>query len=84
MVEVTALAMNSTPTGTLRNTCAGITELNIFKLPVRIFTTQDEEGEGEGGYLELVFYALSEEKAKDAVIVPNRVSGTMPCKAKQS
>lgn len=45
--------MNSTPTAALRNTCAGITELHIFKLSVRVLVAKDEEGEGE--HLELVF-----------------------------
>lgn len=43
--EVTALAMNSTPTVLLRNTCAGISELNIFKLPVRVLAFADAEGD---------------------------------------
>ena len=74
--EVTALAMNSTPTAALRNTCAGITELNIFKLPVRVLAFPDAEGEGE--HLELVFGNLDEKTLENKTIKANRVYGTMP------
>ena len=68
--------MNSSPTSALRNTCAGITELHIFKLPVRILAMNDLEGEGE--HLELVFGDVEHEKTKDSTIKPNRAYGTMP------
>ncbi|MCJ1268517.1 hypothetical protein MMC22_008405 [Lobaria immixta] len=74
--EVTALAVNSTPTAALRNTCAGITGLQIFKLPVRVLVKQDEEGEGE--HLELVFGNCDKTEMENNVIKPNRVYGTMP------
>ncbi len=74
--EVTALAMNSTPTAALRNTCAGITELNIFKLPVRFLAFRDAEGDGE--HLELVFGNLDEKALENKTIKANRVYGTMP------
>ena len=74
--EVTALAMNSTPTAALRNTCAGITELNIFKLPVRVLAFRDAEGDGE--HLELVFGDLDEETLESRTIKANRAYGTMP------
>ena len=76
IAEVTALAVNSSPTTALRNTCAGITEFAIFKLPVRILAMRDEEGEGE--HLELVFGSLDEKSVENRVIKPNRVYGTMP------
>ena len=76
IAEVTALAMNSTPTALLRNTCAGISELHIFKLPVRIVASKDEEGEGE--HLELVFGDVPKEKTGGDLIEPNRAYGTMP------
>ena len=76
--EVTALAMNSTPTIALRNTCAGITELNIFKLQVRVLASRDAEGEGE--HLELVFGGLDEKVLENKTIKANRVYGTMPSK----
>lgn len=74
--EVTALAMNSTPTAALRNTCAGITELNIFKLPVRVLAFRDAEGDGE--HLELVFGKLDEKTLESRTIKANRAYGTMP------
>ena len=74
--EVTALAMNSTPTTVLRNTCAGITELNIFKLPVRVLAFPDAEGECE--HLELVFGGPDEKDLENKTIKANRVYGTMP------
>lgn len=61
--------MNSTPTAALRNTCAGITELHIFKLPVRVLVVKDEEGEGE--HLELVFGNVDQEKIEDTTIKAN-------------
>ena len=74
--EVTALAMNSTPTAALRNTCAGITELSIFKLPVRVLAFRDAEGDGE--HLELVFGDLDEKTLENKTIKTNRAYGTMP------
>ena len=76
IAEVTALAINSTPTAALRNTCAGISELHIFKLPVRILVSRDEEGECE--HLELVFEPVEEAKTKARTIKPNRTYGTLP------
>ena len=74
--EVTALAMNSTPTAALRNTCAGITELDIFKLPVRVLALRDAEGDGE--HLKLVFGKPDEKTLENKNIKANRVYGTMP------
>ena len=74
--EVTALAVNSTSTEALRNTCAGITEMAIFKLPVRVLAFRDEVGEGE--HLELVFDKLDDERLENREIKANRVYGTMP------
>lgn len=76
IAEVTALAMNSTPTVALRNTCAGITKFHIFKLPVRILTMKDDEGDGE--HLELVFGTVEEDEVKERTIKANRMYGTMP------
>lgn len=73
IAEVTALAMNSKPTKALRNTCAGIRELHIFQLPVRVLAVPDKEGEGE--HLELVF---GEEETEGDTIKANRKYGTMP------
>ncbi|KAI4260961.1 MAG: hypothetical protein L6R42_003830 [Xanthoria sp. 1 TBL-2021] len=74
--EVTALAMNSTPTTLLRNTCAGIMELDIFKIPVRVLAVRDSEGDGE--HLELVFGDVDEKEVRGTRIKPNRVYGTLP------
>lgn len=76
IAEVTALAVNTTPTTALRNTCAGITEMNIFKLPVRILAMRDAEGDGE--HLELVFGNVDEKTVESGTIKANRVYGTMP------
>ena len=67
--------MNSMPTEHLRNTCAGISELHIFKLPVRILARKDSEGEGE--HLELVFGPVSEKESNAHVIQTNRAYGSM-------
>ncbi len=75
--EVTALAINSTPSALLRNTCAGITELNVFKIPVRVLAFRDNEN-SDGEHLELVFGELDEKGIQHQVIKHNRVYGTMP------
>ena len=90
IAEVTALAMNSTPTAALRNTCAGISELHIFQLPVRILAKRDDE-EGDGEHLELVFgnqnnsgygggggKKKGEEEEDGKLIMFNRAYGTIP------
>ena len=69
------MAINSAPTACLRNTCAGISELHIFKLPVRILVSKDDEGDGE--HLELVFGDVAIEKTEKSLIQPNRAYGTM-------
>lgn len=79
--EVTALAMNSTPTTVLRNTCAGISELRIYKLPVRVLAMRDEEGDGE--HLELVLgNGMDEKVIEEKTIKKNRVYGTMAAQEK--
>ena len=68
--------MNSTPTKALRNTCAGITELHMFLLAVRMFARPFDEGEGE--HLELVF---GDKETGGRLIQANVAYGTMPpCK----
>ncbi|KAL8692746.1 MAG: hypothetical protein Q9218_002283 [Villophora microphyllina] len=76
IAKVTALAVNSTPTTALRNTCAGITEMHIFKLPVRVLVSKDEEGEGE--HLELMFGQVDDEKTAERRIMENRTYATLP------
>lgn len=68
--------MNSTPTTLLRNTCAGIMKLNIYKLPVRVLAVRDSE-EGDGEHLELVFGNVDEGDMRGTPIKPNRVYGTL-------
>ena len=68
--------MNSTLITLLKNTCAGIMELSIFKLPVRVIAIRDDEGDGE--HLELVFGNLDEKDVRGTPIKPNRVYGTLP------
>lgn len=75
--EVTALAVNSTPSALLRNTCAGITELDIYKIPVRVLALRDKEN-SDGEHLELVFGELDEKAIQHQVIQQNRVYGTIP------
>ena len=67
--------MNSTPTAALRNTCAGISELGIFKLPVRVRAARDVEGEGE--HLELSFGNVEEDAMAEEAVKVNRAYGTM-------
>lgn len=50
--EIVALAMNSSPTAYLHNTCAGIIGVNTFKTPVQILVRGDDN---QTEYLELVF-----------------------------
>ena len=75
--DVTALAINSTPSALLRNTCAGITELDIYKIPVRVLALRDDES-SDGEHLELVFGELDEKAIQHRIIKQNRVYGTMP------
>ena len=74
--EVTALAMNSTPTIALRNTCASITELDICKLPVRVLAVYDEQGDRK--HLELIFGHRDGETVEDSTIKANKMYNTMP------
>ena len=75
--KVTALAVNSTPTALLRNICAGITELDIFNIPVRFLAMRDDE-QGDGEHLELVFGEVDEKTVEHKTLQANRVHGTMP------
>ncbi|KAL8996313.1 MAG: hypothetical protein Q9169_004152 [Polycauliona sp. 2 TL-2023] len=56
---------------------AGISELHISKLPVRVLVNKDEEGEGDD--LELVFGRMQERREiEERTIKANRTYGTMP------
>jgi len=74
IAEVTALAMNSTPTEHLRNTCAGIMGMHIYRLPVRILAATDKRGED---HLELVFCNVDEKTTERRSIKLNKKYGTM-------
>ena len=76
VAEVTALAMNSTPTAALRNTCVGITKFPIYQLPLWVLAKRDKAGDGE--YLVLVFGAGSGEEKDGKLLQVNRAYGTMP------
>ena len=52
--EMMALAMNSSPTKHLQNTCAGIIGIKPFQTRVRILASKSS-GAGEEDHLELVF-----------------------------
>ena len=68
--------MNSTPSVALRNTCAGITEIGIFRTPVRILAFMDVEGEGE--HLEMVFGVRGDREDESRTIKANRTYGALP------
>lgn len=69
--------MNFTPTILLKNTCADILELNIFKIPIRVLAFRDDEA-GDGEHLKLVFGDIDEKVVRGTPIKPNRVYGTLP------
>ncbi|KAL8790894.1 MAG: hypothetical protein Q9213_000319 [Squamulea squamosa] len=75
ITEMVALAVNSSPTIQLRNTCAGITQMSVFHLPIRILTSKDA-GEDED-HLELIFGSVDDLVAKRCRIQENHDYGTM-------
>ena len=54
VAEVMALAMNSSPTRHLHNTCSGIYGIKPFQTTVRVVATSGEASQ-KGNHLELVF-----------------------------
>ncbi|KAL8866333.1 MAG: hypothetical protein Q9198_008932 [Flavoplaca austrocitrina] len=76
ITEMVALAVNSSPTIQLRNTCAGITQMSVFQLPIRVLTSKDAGGEDED-HLEFIFGAVDGNVAKKCRIQENREYGTM-------
>ncbi|KAI4212950.1 MAG: hypothetical protein LQ349_009315, partial [Xanthoria aureola] len=76
ITEMVALAVNSSPTIQLRNTCAGITQMGVFQLPMRILTRKDAMGEDED-HLELIVGAVDELVAKRCRVQENHDYGTM-------
>ena len=76
--EVTALAMNSSRTKHLQNTCGGISELQTFKTLVRVMVRRNDEG-GDAEHLEMVFGDDGHlgENGRDTLQV-NRAYGAVP------
>ena len=90
VVELVALAMNSAPTTTLLNTCAGITRMATMKLIVRIVATKAD-------HLELEFSSPSSMKSTSrtegaqellsntaSIFEPNTVYGAFTSEASRS
>ena len=72
--ETIALAMNSSPTIYLQNTCAGIIGINAFRIPVRIMVRGDEN---QGEHLEMVFGGKKTVDAGMSKLVPNKEYGKL-------
>lgn len=68
--ELVALAMNSSPTETLQNTCAGIIGRKALKTPVRVLATTQ-------GHLELVFGEGKNPNAQTSELVMNERYGKL-------
>lgn len=76
--EIVALAMNSSPTEYLHNTCAGIIGINAFKTPVQILARGDDE---ETEHLELVFGDKKTVDAGSSKLTKNKEYGEVLAKA---
>lgn len=68
--ELVALAMNSSPTKVLQNTCAGIVGRQAFSTSVRVLTTNP-------GHLELVFGDLKDPNSQASKLVMNQKYGKL-------
>ncbi|KAL8711693.1 MAG: hypothetical protein Q9220_003864 [cf. Caloplaca sp. 1 TL-2023] len=75
ITELVTLAVNSSPTLHLRNTCAGVAQMGVFQLPVRILTSRNATDDGD--HLELVFGSVDKLTAKRCRIQENHDYGTM-------
>ena len=75
IAEFVVLAVNSSPTVHLRNTCAGITQMSAFRLPVRILTSKDPLQDQD--HLELVFGGGEDPVPQQCRIEENKEYGTM-------
>ncbi|KAI4239729.1 MAG: hypothetical protein L6R40_005474 [Gallowayella cf. fulva] len=81
ITEMVALAVNSSPTIHLRNTCAGVAQMGVFALPVRVLVCKDAGGGGGGeddDHLEMVFGSVEESVARRGRVRENREYGTLP------
>ena len=74
--EVIALAMNSSPTQYLQNTCSGIYGMRPFQTTVRIVATAPTPGEKQD-HLELVFGPSSEAKTSQVKMEMNEEYGAV-------
>lgn len=68
VAELVALAMNSSPTETLQNTCAGITGRRAYETRVRVLKTSEK-------HLELVFGEIKDPNADTSEMVMNEKYG---------
>ncbi|MCJ1469537.1 hypothetical protein MMC07_008170 [Pseudocyphellaria aurata] len=68
--EIVALAMNSSPTDTLQNTCAGIVGRKAFKTSVKVLATTP-------GHLELVFGDFKGPNAQNSQLIMNEKYGKL-------
>ncbi|KAI4247145.1 MAG: hypothetical protein LQ352_006212 [Teloschistes flavicans] len=82
IAELIALSVNSSSTTQLRNTCAGITQMCVFRTPIRILTSKDFNDEDD--HLELVFGDVDESMARRCRIQENHEYGTMPRQVQKS
>ena len=75
IAEIVALAMNSSPTKHLQNTCAGIFGSKTFQIPVKIMVTNG--GSGKDEHLELVFGVAEQRNAQMSRMEANKKYGTL-------
>lgn len=70
VAELVALAMNSSPTETLQNTCAGIVGKTAYETHVRVLETSEK-------HLELVFGEVKDPNADVSKLVMNEKYGSI-------
>lgn len=70
VAELVTLAMNSSPTETLQNTCAGVIGKAVYQTQVRVLKTSDK-------HLELVFGEIKDPYADVSKLVMNEKYGSI-------
>ena len=70
VAELVTLAMNSSPTETLQNTCAGVIGKAVYQTQVRVLKTSDK-------HLELVFGEIKDPYADISKLVMNEKYGSI-------
>ena len=70
VAELVALAMNSSPTEILENTCAGIVGRKVYQAHVRVLKTSEK-------HLELVFGEIKDPNADVSELVMNEEYGSL-------